>query len=317
MTDKEDKLSKQVGFATLKPTFPDASAQLVELMRATLKHAQEITAAVGEAEGAAERAQCKVQTVDSLTTAAERRIVDSEIERLTTWLNRPPPVEEKSWIDKYRKLDKLGDKLEVPQIGQQQPTASPPTTLTMPMSLSQEKEKVSVSSPPPVPPTSGPTLAAAVEEGTAPTTSGSSQAVGNGGSGDNAGLMASTALSNGSVVKTTAATHHPTVHSATTSGQTLTSEMAEEIETTVMWVQQLLESVHFVESDEVMEPGASLLGAVQPGRRHQKEIALSQSVHLLHEKKEEEEDAEDETAVFRSLALQTVAFQRSNLQSRE
>ena len=32
--------------------------------------------------------------------------------------------------------------------------------------------------------------------------------------------------------------------------------MAEEIETTVMWVQQLLESVHFVESEDVFEPGA-------------------------------------------------------------
>jgi len=318
LAEKEDKLSKGVGFATLKPTFPDASAQLVELMRATLRHAQEITAAVGEAEGAAERALSKVQTVDSSTTAAERRVVDSEIDRLTTWLNRPPPVEEKSWIEKFRSKEK-GDKAEVQSAGQQQQLATPTSTLTVPMSSSQEREKVSVTSPPPVlPPSSSP--AATGEESTAPTTTGSSQPSQqgiSGGSAETAGSGASFAPPNGAGAKMAAATNPLTVQSTTRSGKTLTSEMAEEIETTVMWVQQLLESVHFVESDEVMEPGASLLGAVQPGRRHQKEIALSQSVHLLHEKKEEEEDAEDETAVFRSLALQTVSFQRSNLPSRE
>lgn len=309
MAEKEDKLSKGVGFATLQPTFPDASAQLVELMRATLRHAQEITAVVGEAEGAAERAQCKVQIVNSSTTAGERQRVDSEIERLTTWLNRPPPVEEKSWIDKYRNKER--EKLEVPQSGTQ--PISPSTTFTAPVSTSQEKAYVP--SPPPIlQSNSGPTLAAAVEEGVASTTSINSQAVANS---DNAGSVATTGLSSSALVKAAPSNLPSTMPSATASGKTLASEMAEEIETTVMWVQQLLESVHFVESNEVMEGGASLLGAVQPGRRHQKEIALTQSVNLLHEKKAEEEDAEDETAVFRSLALQTVALQRSNLASRE
>merc|ERR1712187_731071 len=92
----------------------------------------------------------------------------------------------------------------------------------------------------------------------------------------------------------------------------ISDQMSQQIETTVMWVQQLLESVHFVESDEALEPGASLLSIVQPGRRHQKDIALTQSVNLFHEKKEEEE-AEDETAVFIFQALLAVASQRSNI----
>merc|ERR1719326_2160162 len=96
---KTVQLSDGVGFATLRKNFPDASAQLVELMRATLRHAQEITASVDEAEAATERALSAVTTVDTLTTATERKIVDTEIEKVTKWLNRPK--EEGTWIDKY------------------------------------------------------------------------------------------------------------------------------------------------------------------------------------------------------------------------
>merc|ERR1740117_966871 len=101
------------------------------------------------------------------------------------------------------------------------------------------------------------------------------------------------------------------------SEKTLTAEMAEEIETTVMWVQQLLESVHFAQSEDVLEPGSSLLTIVQPGRRQQKDLALQQSMNLFHEKKEGEQDAEDETALlFRDQALNAVQAQRKTPVSR-
>merc|ERR1719188_2183219 len=71
-----------IAFATLQPKFSDCSAQLVELMRATLRHAQEIGAAVGEAEGAAERARATVAETEAAATAQESRVVDAEIKRL-------------------------------------------------------------------------------------------------------------------------------------------------------------------------------------------------------------------------------------------
>merc|ERR1719215_1088552 len=58
-------------------------------MRATLRHAQEITAAGGEAEGANERAQTAVTSVENTTTVAEQKIADAEIEKVVNWLNRP------------------------------------------------------------------------------------------------------------------------------------------------------------------------------------------------------------------------------------
>merc|ERR1719491_398789 len=50
-------------------------------MRATLRHAQEIGAAVGEAEGTAERARATVAETEAAISAKESRIVDAEIKR--------------------------------------------------------------------------------------------------------------------------------------------------------------------------------------------------------------------------------------------
>lgn len=82
--------------------------------------------------------------------------------------------------------------------------------------------------------------------------------------------------------------------------------MAQEVETTVMWVQQLLESVHFIESDTALDPGASLLSIVQPRLRLQKDEALQQSLQHFHEKKEAEQDVDERAALFRKRALQAM-----------
>merc|ERR1719157_27504 len=86
---KSEGISDSMGFATVKDTFPGAAAQLVVMMRATLRHAQEITASVGEAEGANDRAQTVVTSVENTTTVAEQQIADAEIEKVVNWLNRP------------------------------------------------------------------------------------------------------------------------------------------------------------------------------------------------------------------------------------
>lgn len=82
--------------------------------------------------------------------------------------------------------------------------------------------------------------------------------------------------------------------------------MTEQIESTVMWVQQLLESVHFVDSDAKLDPGASLLSIVQPRLRHQKDEALMRSLKLFSEKKQEEKEFDVHAVFFRGQALKSV-----------
>merc|ERR1719401_1469308 len=94
----------------------------------------------------------------------------------------------------------------------------------------------------------------------------------------------------------------------------IASQMTQEIETTVMWVQQLLESVHFVESDTALDPGASLLSIVQPRLRHQKDEALAKSLKLYNEKKEEEKEFDERAAFFRRQALEAVSQSRDREQ---
>jgi hypothetical protein len=262
---KKESLSDGVGFATLKNTFPDASAQLVELMRATLRHAQEITASVGDAELATEQAHTAVTTVDSMTTAAERRVVDAEIEKVTRWLN---PAMQRSG--------------------------------NLPAGISATTA-----------PSSNSALAASGDDaalGVPQAGNGYGAGSSNGGQ---AGLDMSVA-STAPVGSTASSFSNVSARNIDVSG-----DMAEQIETTVMWVQQLLESVHFAESEEGLESGASLLSIVQPGRRTQKDNAIKNSVSLFHEKKEEEEDAEDEAPFFRFQALQAVQARAAASMSRK
>merc|ERR1712187_608372 len=94
----------------------------------------------------------------------------------------------------------------------------------------------------------------------------------------------------------------------------ISDQMSQQIETTVMWVQQLLESVHFIESDRSLEPGASLLSIVQPRLRHQKDEARHRSLTLFEEKKETEKEIDEHAALFRRRALQAVASQSQRTQ---
>merc|ERR1719387_2774886 len=50
---------------------------------------------------ASERAQTVVKTVDTLTTASECRVVDTEIEKVTKWLNRPREDTTTGWFERY------------------------------------------------------------------------------------------------------------------------------------------------------------------------------------------------------------------------
>jgi len=298
---KDASLSEGVGFATLKTTFPDASARLVELMRATLQHAQEITAAVDEAEAATERAQSAMTIVDTLTTSAERRIVDAEIEKVTNWLNRPPP---ETWMDKYiarttNERDRAAQMMSTSSV--QPPISSAPSSAIATSTSASAPANVAVAAAP-MTPAPAP-MAAVVEDSSVETAPA-------GGAGQGVIDSASAARTNRSASVGGPLSLQAGNYSMAGSTTTASAEMTEEIETTVMWVQQLLESVHFVESEQSLEPGVSLLSIVQPGRRIQKDIALNQSVHLFHEKKEEEEDAEDDAPVFRGSALQTVLAQR-------
>lgn len=301
----KEGLSNSMGFGTVKNTFPDAAAQLVELMRATLRHAQEITASVGEAEGANERAQSVVTNIDNTTTTAEQAIANAEIEKVLNWLNRPQET-----LPEQR-----GRTAAYPT----SPSAAPASAASVPASVTtptvpSNAPRASALAPTSFVPAASPAAASGSDESV-----GAAQA---GGSGQGAPALSGVGAQ-GSLGSKGAMTPYgslldnesgmPTLYgqSAATFGtKTLTSEMAEEIETTVMWVQQLLESVHFVESEDVFEPGASLLSIVQPGRRGQKEIAVHQSVHLFHEKKEEEEDADEERSKFRNRALQAVQMRR-------
>jgi len=234
------KLSDGVGFATVKPRFSDASAQLVELMRATLRHAQEISVSVGEAEAIAESAKETVAMTDAATTPAERRTAESEIERLSACCAPEPPD---SKADSERRAQ-----LAPPAAG------------------------ASAGDPP-----SG--VCGASNAGSPP---------------DESGADASGP------------------HAVTPAGgsESVASQMTQEIERTVMWVQQLLESVHFIESDRSLEPGASLLSIVQPRLRHQKDEARHRSLTLFEEKKETEKEIDEHAALFRRRALQAVSSQR-------
>jgi len=323
----EQRLSDGVGFATLKPTFSDASAQLVELMRATLRHAQEITAAVGEAEGAAEQAQGAVVAVTAATADAERRVVESEIERLSASLFS-------------QKLPEVAADSGRSRLGTFAPASMSAAAVSAAAAAASNTASVAASS----------ASAAAVAAPTAATASAAaapeepseSSPCGTSSSGAVAAPLEMSPASAGhaAAAASTAAAPPPAEPAAVLAAPSLplgpvsrsnvrlkggggggprsiTSQMTEEIETTVMWVQQLLESVHFIDSDTALEPGASLLSIVQPGRRHQKDEALHQSLTLFHEKKEEEEEADEHAIFFRKHALQAVAAQRSQLSSRE
>lgn len=306
-----------MGFATVKDTFPGAAAQLVVMMRATLRHAQEITASVGEAEGANERAQTVVTSVENTSTAAEQKIADAEIEKVVNWLNRP----QETFSEQRGRpaagaaaaaagADKWASNLSA--------TSVQPGTASVPPSVPTSAAMPSNAPRPSNAPGAMSSTASLASEDASP---GGAQA---GGAVQGAGVLSTAAqlaakgavTPYGSLLDNANMSGMPTLYgqsAAASSTKTLTSEMTEEIETTVMWVQQLLESVHFVESEDVLEPGASLLSIVQPGRRGQKEIALHQSVNLFHEKKEEEEDADDEAPKFRNRALQAVKAQREGL----
>lgn len=289
----ETPLSGAMGFATLRPTYPEASAQLVELMRATLRHAQEITAAVGEAEVTASRAQSAVSAVDTATTQAERRVVESEIDKLSAWLAPPAPT-----------TDKGNQRYAAPAYYTSAVTS---TSMASSTALAADSTPRFVTEKAAASQTASADQPAAPEKadsGTWPP--GSTSGDGSGQCGD--AEHASAQGAGGAEASNSGSEKH------------IALEMAEEIETTVMWVQQLLESVHFIDSDTKLEPGASLLSIVQPGRRHQKDVALHQSKKVFREKKEAEEEDDLNTSLFRRLrgeALQAVSTQRAAIASRE
>lgn len=246
-----------VAFAAIKPTFSEASAQLVEQMRATLRHAQEISTAVGEAEAAAASAREAAAVADAAVLEEELQIEREELERLL----RP---QERSAI----------------------PSATPSATPAPPMapasSLALQPSSVNAAAP-----------------SSASSASPSDSA---------AGLAA---VPTGSHLGSAGGAP---IGSASPRGgrqESVASQMTQEVETTIMWVQQLLESVHLIESDTPLQPGASLLSIVQPRPRHQKDEALQQSLALFREKKETEEEADERAAAFRRQALEAVAAQRA------
>jgi len=232
-------LTNGVGFATLKPSFPEASSHLVEQMRNTLRTAQEISVAVGEAERAADKAHAVVVATTEAETPAERRSAAAHMARLSAALaQRSADANRQADGDKSPRIASSGDK----------------------------------------------TLRSS--QTTAP-------------------------------IRFNEATQLGTSVPKSSTSASISKQMTQEIETTVMWVQQFLESVHFMESDATLEPGASLLSIVQPRMRHQKDEAVQRSLTLFHEKKEDEEETDECTVHFRNQALQAVMAQRSQMASRE
>eukprot|EP00928_Gymnodinium_smaydae_P090673 TRINITY_DN74432_c0_g1_i1.p1 TRINITY_DN74432_c0_g1~~TRINITY_DN74432_c0_g1_i1.p1 ORF type:complete len:236 (+),score=73.05 TRINITY_DN74432_c0_g1_i1:47-754(+) len=217
-----ERLSDGIGFATVRPSGADASAQLVELMRTTLRHAQEISSAVADAEACAARARKVAAAAVASTTDRERDLAQSELERLSAALSAHAG-------------------------GGASPAA---------VSVSPQESLAPVDAVLPA-----------------------------GAGADSRQLVPALSTGTGALAK----------------------QMSQEIETTVMWVQQLLESVHFVDSDTPLDPGASLLSVVQPRLRHQKDEALQRSLKLFNEKKEEEQEFDERAAIFRGQALQAVA----------
>merc|ERR1719420_1547168 len=91
----------------------------------------------------------------------------------------------------------------------------------------------------------------------------------------------------------------------------IAAELENEIQLTVMWVQQLLELVHVVESGEKVEVGKSLIDMVRPGALRTKKDALSQSLGLFREKKEDDEEFDSKAQVFRNQAMSHVMAART------
>lgn len=286
------RLSDGVAFATVQPRFSEASAQLVELMRATLRHAQEIGAAVGEAESVAGRAQEAAAAAEGAATEEELRMAELEIERLSASLasgtsgapakdrNLPPsPVPSMLQTQGAERFERL-----VTSGSDQKPLAShgPPGTQSRASTTESLPVVTDAGSG------SGPQPILTAESSRAPSLPALREALGAGASRRQSGGPESSSQA---------------------------AQMAQEVETTVMWVQQLLESVHFVESDTALEPGASLLSVVQPRPRHQKDEALHSSLKFFQEKKEAEAEVDEHAALFRRRALQNVAQQREKLKT--
>eukprot|EP00927_Polykrikos_kofoidii_P075151 TRINITY_DN71222_c0_g1_i1.p1 TRINITY_DN71222_c0_g1~~TRINITY_DN71222_c0_g1_i1.p1 ORF type:complete len:245 (-),score=33.97 TRINITY_DN71222_c0_g1_i1:88-792(-) len=225
------RLNDGVRFATLKPNSSDASAHFVELMRATLKHAQEISASVGEAEAVTAHARGVAAAVDASITEEERDRVEKEIKRLSTSLHTSQLT---------------------PHVGFQAVDG----------------------------PHAGGTSARGFVD------------------------YQNTAVANPASSAGPSGHHHVPTHSTA-------AQMTQEIETTVMWVQQLLESVHLVESGTAVEPGSSLLSIVQPRSRHQKDEALQRSLKLFNTKKQEEKEFDEHAVIFRRQAVQAALAARS------
>merc|ERR1719191_1530483 len=75
----EARLSDGVGFVSINPNFSDSSAQLMDFVRATLKHAQEITATVDTAERTADEAWTCVSGIE-----VDSAWMNAEVARLLT-----------------------------------------------------------------------------------------------------------------------------------------------------------------------------------------------------------------------------------------
>eukprot|EP00929_Paragymnodinium_shiwhaense_P051113 TRINITY_DN25734_c0_g1_i2.p1 TRINITY_DN25734_c0_g1~~TRINITY_DN25734_c0_g1_i2.p1 ORF type:complete len:237 (-),score=57.46 TRINITY_DN25734_c0_g1_i2:120-830(-) len=211
------RLSDGVGFATLRPTCAEASSQLVENMRATLRQAQ------------------------------ERSQVEREIERLTALMHGGPAPPSAEHAERLPRLQ-----------------SGAPTPLNK-----NARDRSRFDSNEGVP--------SRIPEG------------------DHFAMHWPDAQD---------ASAHASGHSGEAAGTPIAAQMTQQVETTVMWVQQLLESVHFVDSDQVLEPGASLLSIVQPRMRHQKEESLQRSLQAFSEKKEDEKEFDERAAFFRRQALQ-------------
>lgn len=276
------QISNGVGFATLKPKFSDASAQLVELMRATLRQAQEISVAVGEAEGTAEKARAAVATTMDATTEAESRIAEAEIAKLTLKLSGTSDAPSVAGGDKLR-------------------PAILSTSMASSVNLASSANLTNLAASANIGASLAPSPVAvhdavASEEGVL---SGSANSADLQDTSGNGAVTALDVSGNSGMIPGGGGTKSAAV------------QMSQEIETTVMWVQQLLESVHFIESDTALEPGASLLSIVQPRLRHQKDEALNQSMKHFNEKKEAEKEVDERAAFFRRQALQAAIAQRN------
>jgi len=221
------RLSDGVGFVSVNPNFSDSSAQLMDFVRATLKHAQEITATVDQAEQTADLALRCTNSVE-----LDREWMEQEVARLQSILGiKPPPVE------------------------------GTPVAKSVPPQASKTGDapkEAAATAPPDATP----------------------------------GLPEGVTLSAGA-------------------GEPIADQMAKEIQITVMWVQQLLELVHVVESGEKVEAGKSLIDMVRPGALRTKKDALAQSLGLFREKKEDDEEFDSRAQVFRNQAMSAVMANRA------